>query len=62
VADPTKRQKIFAWKLKTIDTFGNRIDYEYMRDAGEDGPHHWDQLYLKRIRYADDTEQGTTQY
>jgi Salmonella virulence plasmid 65kDa B protein len=63
VADPKKREKIFAWKLsQTIDTFGNRIDYEYMRDTGEDGQHHWDQLYVKRIRYDDYTEQGATQY
>jgi RHS repeat-associated protein len=59
VADPSDRTKVSAWKLtRTVDPFGNRIEYEYERDMGEDGPHHWDQLYLKRIRYADygDTE------
>ena len=30
--------------------------------SGEDGPHHWDQLYLKRIRYADYTENGATKF
>ena len=29
---------------------------------GEDGPHHWDQLYLQRIRYVDYTAQGETKY
>jgi hypothetical protein len=54
IADPSNRTKIFAWKLtRTKDPFGNLIDYEYERDTGEDGPHLWDQLYLKRIRYVD---------
>jgi RHS repeat-associated protein len=52
--DPGKRDKIFAWKLtRTEDPFGNLIVYEYERDSQCDGPHHWDQLYLKRIRYVD---------
>jgi Salmonella virulence plasmid 65kDa B protein len=46
---PQQRTELFAWKLsQTLDTFGNRIEYEYERDRAEDGPHHWDQLYLKR--------------
>jgi RHS repeat-associated protein len=54
IADPSDRSNIFAWKLtRTEDTFGNRIEYEYERDAVEEGSHHWDQLYLKRIRYVD---------
>ncbi len=54
IADPTNRSKIFAWKLtRTLDPFGNRIEYEYERDQSAEGPHHWDQLYLKRIRYVD---------
>ncbi len=58
IADPTDRSKIFAWKLtRTQDPFGNRIEYEYERDAGDDGPHHWDQIYLKRIRYVDYEDQ-----
>jgi RHS repeat-associated protein len=63
VADPQNRTKIFAWKLSaTVDTFGNRIEYEYERDLGEEPFHHWDQLYLKRIRYADYTEQDETKF
>lgn len=55
IADPEYPSKIFAWKLtETTDTFGNRIQYLYERDAvNTDGPHHWDQLYLAEIRYAD---------
>src|SRR5262249_55778936 len=54
VADPADRTRVFAWKLsQTTDHFGNRIAYEYERDSGEAGPHHWDQLYLSRIRYGD---------
>jgi hypothetical protein len=57
VAHPTDRRRVFAWKLtRTLDPFGNRIDYAYERDADERGPHHWDQLYLSQIRYADYTD------
>jgi hypothetical protein len=63
VADPADRTKIFAWKLtQTEDPFGNQIRYEYARDTGQDGPHYWDQLYLQRIRYADYTENGKTEF
>jgi len=52
--DPLQRDNIFAWKLlQTEDLFGNRIQYEYDRDMDQDGPHRWDQLYLRRIQYAD---------
>ena len=40
---------------KTVDPFGNTIQYEYERDSGDTPDHHWDQLYLKRIQYADYT-------
>ncbi len=57
IAAPSQPRKTFAWKLsETRDPFGNRIVYEYERDRGEDGPHHWDQLYLKKIRYVDHEE------
>jgi hypothetical protein len=36
-----------------VEPFGNRISYEYRRDAGADGPHAWDQPLLKRVRYVD---------
>jgi hypothetical protein len=63
MADPSNRRKIFAWKLRrTVDAFGNRIEYEYVRDTGQDAPHHWDQVYLQRIRYVDYTAQGETKY
>ena len=63
LADPADRSKVFCWKLsQTTDTFGNRIEYEYERDLAADGPHHWDQLYLKRIRYVDYTENGQTKF
>ncbi|WP_026103334.1 SpvB/TcaC N-terminal domain-containing protein [Pseudanabaena sp. PCC 6802] len=63
IADPSKREKIFAWKLsQTIDPFGNRIEYEYERDAAVEEAHHWDQIYLKRIRYADYSDRGTTKF
>lgn len=54
ISDPSDRTNVFAWKLtRTEDTCGNRIEYEYERDSAEEGPHRWDQLYLKQIRYAD---------
>src|SRR5262249_5480827 len=63
VADPRDRSKVFCWKLsRTTDTFGNRMEYEYVRDLGTDGPHHFDQLYLQRIRYADYTDNGETKF
>jgi RHS repeat-associated protein len=52
--DPLKANHVFAWKLtRTEDPFLNRIQYKYLRDAAEEGPHHWDQLYLSEIRYVD---------
>lgn len=59
IANPENRAEIFNWKLtRTTDPFGNTIQYEYERDAGDTIDHHWDQLYLKRIQYADYTELG----
>ncbi len=63
MADPERRDKVFAWKLtQTLDPFQNRIEYEYERDLAEDGPHRWDQLYLKRVRYIDYTENGEIKF
>jgi RHS repeat-associated protein len=55
ITSPHGRGQRFAWRLvRTTDTFGNRIEYAYARDAiQEDGPHLWDQLYLDEIRYSD---------
>lgn len=63
VIDPEDRTKVFAWKLtRTEDPFGNVIKYEYLRDSGEEGPHHWDQLYLSRISYVDYTDGTETKF
>jgi RHS repeat-associated protein len=61
VADPANRSKVFCWKLtETTDPFGNRIDYQHLRDTGTHGPRTWDQLYLQRVRYVDfDSDSGT---
>jgi RHS repeat-associated protein len=54
IANPESRSQIFNWKLtETQDTFGNVIRYDYERDLGDTPDHLWDQLYLKRIHYAD---------
>jgi len=66
IADPSanNQAKVFAWKLsRTIDPFGNRIDYVYERDAVRtDGPHQWDQLYLSEIRYIDHGNSANPQF
>ncbi len=64
VADPDDRSKVFRWQLtETVDPFGNRIEYEYARDASETGPHHWDELYLDRIKYVDyEDDAGRTEF
>ena len=49
IADPSDRTQCLRLEAhRTEDPFGNRIGYEYERDSGEEGPHHWDQLYLKQ--------------
>ncbi|WP_179959358.1 SpvB/TcaC N-terminal domain-containing protein [Marinobacter changyiensis] len=54
VADPDTPRHVFNWRLtRTEDAFGNRIVYDYERDRDTAGPHHWDQLYLHTLRYAD---------
>ncbi|HEV2736549.1 MAG TPA: SpvB/TcaC N-terminal domain-containing protein, partial [Longimicrobiaceae bacterium] len=64
VSSPGGEGKVFAWCLsETVDPHGNRIVYEYERDRGSDDFHHWDQLYLRRVRYADYTdESGETRF
>jgi hypothetical protein len=64
VANPANREKVFAWKLtRTEDPFHNRIEYEYERDSAEEGARHWEQLYLKEIRYVDyEDKQGTPRF
>lgn len=55
VRNPDNTQRVLSWSLtETLDPFGNRIEYLYERDpTTEDGPHRWDQIYLKTIRYTD---------
>ena len=61
--DLLRRDNIFAWKLaRTEDPFGNRIEYKYDRDLAEDGPRHWDQLYLSRIQYVDYGDRDNPQF
>ena len=56
VADPSKRNKVFAWQLtRTSDPFSNRIEYSYLRDSVDDGVHFADQVFLAAVRYADVT-------
>jgi RHS repeat-associated protein len=54
VTRPGKPGQVFSWKLsRTVDSFGNRIEYRHRRDPTPDeGPHVWDQLYLDQIRYG----------
>jgi RHS repeat-associated protein len=63
LADPENRNKVFFWKLtQTTDPFGNRIVYDYERDAGAEGSQRWDQLYLRRVRYVDYLEDGHVRF
>lgn len=63
VADPAARNKIFCWKLsQTTNPFGNRIDYQYLRDRGSEGPHVWDQLYLQKVQYVDYEKGGQIRF
>ncbi len=63
IADPDHPDHVFAWKLtSTTDPFGNRIVYEYLRDSEQIGPHDWDQLYLKRIQYADYSDESGAEH
>lgn len=64
IADPALAGRVFAWKLsRTVDPFGNRIDYLYERDAEQDdGVRVWDQVYLSEIRYADYGTPATPQF
>jgi RHS repeat-associated protein len=53
--DPRDGRKVFGWKLsKTEDVFGNHIVYVYERDTvNVDGPHEWEQSYLKSVLWND---------
>ena len=63
VADPDHPFRIFSWRLtSTVDAFGNRIAYNYLRDRGEDGPHRFDRLYLDSVRYVDYEQDGEQRF
>ncbi len=64
VAKPADRHNIFAWRLsRTEDTFGNRIEYTYLRDQDAANAQEADQLHPRQIRYVDFTApDGTTRY
>lgn len=64
VRDPDNALRVFSWSLtETTDPFGNRIEYIYEREPSpDDGPHHWDQIYLKTIQYADYGPKDAPQY
>lgn len=64
LADPAHPERIFAWKLtRTVDPFGNRIEYLYEQDQGPStGPRQWTQLYLKEIHYVDFGDPSSPQF
>lgn len=64
IADPANRAHVFEWELtRTLDPFGNCVEYFYVRDAiRQNGPHLWDQLYLSEIRYADFGDPAAPQF
>jgi RHS repeat-associated protein len=54
VRNPEDPGQIAAWRLtRTADPFGNRVEYNWSRDRGADGPHLWDVPELAEIRYID---------
>lgn len=60
ITKPETPTQIFSWKLtKTTDPFGNTIQYEYERDVSDSPDRQWDQVYLKRIKYADYSQVDT---
>lgn len=63
IAHPEDPTQIFAWKLsRTVDPFGNRIEYDYERDTRTGRDRTWNELYLKRIRYVDYDEADETRF
>ena len=54
IADPLHPNNVFGWHLtRTVDPFGNEIVYRYTRDIVTEGPHQYEQTYLRDIRYGD---------
>jgi RHS repeat-associated protein len=54
IADPFYPANVFGWHLtRTVDPFGNEIRYRYERESVTEGPHQYEQTYLRDIRYGD---------
>jgi RHS repeat-associated protein len=54
MADPTAPARVFGWRItETTDPLGNLVRYSYLRDAGQEPGHRWDQPLIARISYAD---------
>jgi RHS repeat-associated protein len=54
IADPLHPANVFGWHLtRTVDPFGNEIRYRYSREVVTEGPHQYEQTYLRDIRYGD---------
>ncbi|MHC3469375.1 SpvB/TcaC N-terminal domain-containing protein [Streptomyces sp. 7R007] len=54
VADPQAPAHVFGWRItESADPHGNLVRYTYLRDAGREPGHTWDQPLLARISYAD---------
>ncbi|MDF9817010.1 SpvB/TcaC N-terminal domain-containing protein [Streptomyces sp. SPB162] len=54
VVDPADGNRVFGWRItRTQDVLGNLVRYDYLRDAGREPVHTWDQPLLARISYAD---------
>jgi RHS repeat-associated protein len=63
VADPADPGRIFGWRITgTRDLLGNQVRYEYLADAGEQGPHRWSHPLLSRISYADYGDPGAPSF
>lgn len=56
---PGLSQDVFAWKLsRTVDTFGNWIEYSYLADSGNKGARQWNQPLLNQICYTNYTDKA----
>ncbi len=60
---PDDPSRVFLWKLKkTIDLFGNSVEFDYVGEAGDQAAADGNQLYLHRIRYANFEADGETAF
>jgi RHS repeat-associated protein len=62
ITEPADTRVVAAWKLTTTrDPFGNKIQYQYIRDRVHRPPHDWDQLYPRQVQYIDYTAANGSQ-